>query len=134
MKKLKFVAVLMLLPAIIFAQQKNIMVMEIKSEINPPMKRYVQLALMNAQLTKADIIVIDMDTYGGGVTDAKDIVEMILKADQPVWVFVNTDATSAGALISIACDSIYMNTGASIGSATVVDGSGQKAPEKYQSA
>src|SRR5690606_35609210 len=36
-------------------------------------------------------------------------------------------------LISIACDSIYMVAGASIGAATVVDGTGEKAPDKYQS-
>ena len=38
-----------------------------------------------------------------------------------------------GALIAIACDSIYMSPGASIGAATVVDGSGARAPDKYQS-
>jgi membrane-bound serine protease (ClpP class) len=52
---------------------------------------------------------------------------------KPVWVFINSDAASAGALISIACDSIYMSPGASIGAATVVDGTGQRAPDKYQS-
>src|SRR5690606_33842738 len=46
---------------------------------------------------------------------------------------INSDAASAGALISIACDSIYMAPGATIGAATVVDGQGQKAPDKYQS-
>src|SRR5690606_35122107 len=48
-------------------------------------------------------------------------------------VFINSDAASAGALISIACDSIYMSPGASIGAATVVTGTGEKAPDKYQS-
>jgi membrane-bound serine protease (ClpP class) len=52
---------------------------------------------------------------------------------KPLWVFINSDAASAGALISIACDSIYMSPGASIGAATVVDGSGERAPDKYQS-
>jgi membrane-bound serine protease (ClpP class) len=52
---------------------------------------------------------------------------------KPIWVYINSDAASAGALISIACDSIYMSPGASIGAATVVDGSGEKAPDKYQS-
>jgi len=36
-------------------------------------------------------------------------------------------------LISIACDSIYMSPGASIGAATVVNEAGEKAPDKYQS-
>src|SRR5690606_32850039 len=47
---------------------------------------------------------------------------------------INKDAASAGALISIACDSIYMAPGASIGAATVVmGGTGEAAPDKYQS-
>lgn len=133
MKKLKFVLLLLLFPAVIFAQQKNIMVMEIKKEIDPPMKRYVQLAMAHAVRTKADIVIIEMDTYGGILTDAKEIVDMIMDYKNPVWVFINSDAASAGALISISCDSIYMSPGASIGAATVVDGSGQKAPDKYQS-
>src|SRR5690606_2574650 len=72
-------------------------------------------------------------TYGGVLTDAKEIVDIIMKFPKPVWVFINSDAASAGALISIACDSIYMSPGATIGAATVVDGSGEKAPDKYQS-
>ncbi|MBT1704000.1 NfeD family protein [Chryseosolibacter indicus] len=133
MKKL-FTLILSLLPiTLILGQQKNIMVMEIKSEIDAPMKRYVDLALKHASETKAEIVIIEMDTYGGVLTDAKEIVDLIMKHKSPVWVYINSDAASAGALISIACDSIYMSPGASIGAATVVDGSGQKAPDKYQS-
>jgi membrane-bound serine protease (ClpP class) len=133
MKKLLTVILSLLSTSLIFAQQKNIMVMEIKSEIDPTMKRYVELALNHATNTKAEIVIIEMDTYGGVLTDAKEIVDIIMRFKNPVWVFINSDAASAGALISIACDSIYMAPGASIGAATVVDGSGQKAPDKYQS-
>lgn len=115
------------------AQQKQVMVMEIKREIDAPMKRYVDLAIDHAEKTKADIVIIEMDTYGGVLTDAKEIVDKIMRFKKPVWVFINADAASAGALISIACDSIYMAPGGSIGAATVVDGTGQKAPDKYQS-
>src|SRR5690606_24262321 len=104
-----------------------------RSEIDPRMTRYVQLALDHANQTSADVIIIDMDTYGGVLTDAKDIVDQLMNQKIPIWVFINSDAASAGALISIACDSIYMSPGASIGAATVVDGSGQRAPDKYQS-
>ncbi len=109
------------------------MVMEIKSEIDPRVTRYVDLALDHATKTDADIVLIEMDTYGGILTDAKDIVDRIMSFKKPVWVFINADAASAGALISIACDSIYMAPGASIGAATVVDGGGERAPDKYQS-
>jgi membrane-bound serine protease (ClpP class) len=74
-----------------------------------------------------------MDTYGGAVNDADDIRTRILDFEIPIYVWINKDAASAGALISIACDSIYMSSGASIGAATVVTGDGTQAPDKYQS-
>lgn len=109
------------------------MVMEVKDVIDPRMHRYVDLALQEAEHIKADIVIIEMDTYGGVLTDAKEIVDKIMHFKKPIWVYINSDAASAGALISIACDSIYMSPGASIGAATVVDGQGEKAPDKYQS-
>jgi membrane-bound serine protease (ClpP class) len=118
---------------VVQAQQTKVMVMEINSEIDPRTNRYVELALNNARKIEADIVIIEMDTYGGILTDAKEIVDKIMKFKKPVWVFINSDAASAGALISIACDSIYMSPGASIGAATVVTGTGEKAPDKYQS-
>jgi membrane-bound serine protease (ClpP class) len=134
MKFLKWI-VFFILPSVAMAQTTTtkVMVMEIKAEIDPRMKRYVELALEHAAKTKADVIVIEMDTYGGVLTDAKEIVDLIMDVKKPIWVYINSDAASAGALISIACDSIYMSPGASIGAATVVDGSGEKAPDKYQS-
>lgn len=115
------------------AQKTKVMLMEIKSEIDPRTRRYVDLALTHAETIKADIVVIEMDTYGGILTDAKEIVDRIMHVKKPIWVFINSDAASAGALISIACDSIYMAPGASIGAATVVSATGEKAPDKYQS-
>ena len=128
---LLFSFLLITIPSI--AQKTKVMVMEIKSEIDPRVTRYVDLALNHATKTEADIVLIEMDTYGGILTDAKDIVDKIMSFKKPVWVFINADAASAGALISIACDSIYMAPGASIGAATVVDAGGERAPDKYQS-
>lgn len=118
--------------SLVNAQQK-VMIMEIKDVIDPRMHRYVDLALKEATQIEADVVIVEMDTYGGVLTDAKEIVDKIMHYKKPVWVFINSDAASAGALISIACDSIYMAPGASIGAATVVDGQGEKAPDKYQS-
>jgi len=74
-----------------------------------------------------------MNTFGGAVNDADEIRTRILDYKKPVWVFIDNNAASAGALISIACDSIYMSRGASIGAATVVTQDGSAAPDKYQS-
>lgn len=131
--KLLVLFFLLLLTSPVFSQQKKVMIMEIRNEIDPRMTRYVDLALRHAEDIEADVVIIEMDTYGGVLTDAKDIVDKIMSFKKPIWVFINSDAASAGALISIACDSIYMSPGASIGAATVVDGSGERAPDKYQS-
>jgi membrane-bound serine protease (ClpP class) len=133
MKKILLPLLCFLATASLYAQQKKVLIVDIKSEIDPRTKRYVELAFEQAKNTEADIVIIEMDTYGGILTDAKEIVDIIMDHKKPVWVFINADAASAGALISIACDSIYMSPGASIGAATVVDGAGEKAPDKYQS-
>lgn len=135
MKKLVFILFLLLMAVSSWAQKSvpQVMVMEIKDEIDPRMLRYVKLAFEHAEKIKADYIIIDMDTYGGVLTDAKEIVDVVMDSKKPVWVYINSDAASAGALISIACDSIYMSPGASIGAATVVEGDGKAAPDKYQS-
>ena len=114
--------------------QKTVFVLEIREEIDPRMSRYVTLALEEATLKKADYIIVDMNTFGGAVDDADKIRTAFLEYNKPVYVFINKNAASAGALISIACDSIFMQPGSSIGAATVVSGSdGSVAPDKYQS-
>jgi len=123
----------LLAPVSIKAQPKKVLQLSIKDDIDPRMNRYIGLGLEAAVDGNYDLIVIEMDTYGGLVTDAKDIVEKLLNYEKPIYVYINKDAASAGALISIACDSIYMSAGASIGAATVVMGQGEAAPDKYQS-
>ncbi len=113
--------------------QTKVLKLNIDAEIDPRMSRYIDLGLTAATAGNYDIVVIEMDTYGGLVSDAKDIVELLLDFEKPVYVWINKDAASAGALISIAFDSIYMAPGASIGAATVVTGEGEAAPDKYQS-
>lgn len=109
-------------------------VFEMKDDIDPRMNRKVRLALEDASERNAAMIVVHMDTYGGAVNDADDIRTLFLESEIPIVSFIDKDAASAGALISIACDSIYMAKGASIGAATVVmGGTGEAAPDKYQS-
>jgi membrane-bound serine protease (ClpP class) len=106
---------------------------DIKEEIAPPVFRTTQLAMNMAKDTAADLILIHMNTYGGMLESADSIRTIILQSKIPVWVFIDNNAASAGALISIACDSIYMRPGANIGAATVVNQTGEALPDKYQS-
>ncbi len=112
---------------------KLIYKINIKENIMPAAWRSVKVGFEEAQNLKADIILIHMNTYGGMVDVADSIRTKILNSKIPVWVFIDNQAASAGALISIACDSIYMRKGGSIGAATVVDQSGNVVPDKFQS-
>ncbi|MCF6352325.1 MAG: nodulation protein NfeD [Cyclobacteriaceae bacterium] len=127
------IAIISLLSFSLTQAQIKVLKLNIDAEIDPRVSRYIDLGLAAATAGNYDIIVIEMDTYGGLVSDAKDIVELLLDYEKPIYVWINKDAASAGALISIACDSIYMAPGASIGAATVVTGQGEEAPDKYQS-
>lgn len=105
----------------------------LSQDIDPAARRLVTLGLEKASEAGADYVLLDLNTYGGAVDAADSVRSAILRYDKPVVAFVNMQAVSAGALISIACDSIYMKTGSSIGAATVVNASGEVMPEKYQS-
>lgn len=102
-------------------------------DIDVSAQRLVVLGLEKAAAAEADYVLLDLDTYGGAVDAADSIRSAILRCGIPVVAFVNMQAASAGALISIACDSIYMKTGSSIGAATVVNQDGEVMPDKYQS-
>ena len=102
-------------------------------DIDPSSQRLVTLGLEKAREAQADYVLLDLDTYGGAVNAADSIRSAILRYEKPVVAFINMQAASAGALISIACDSIYMKTGSSIGAATVVNQTGDVMPDKYQS-
>ncbi len=117
----------------IYAQESSIYLLKLQDEIDAPAWRKVKLALAEAKQKKVKVFVLNLNTYGGRVDFADSIRSALLSFNIPTCVFIEENAASAGALISIACDSIYMSPGATIGAATVVDGQGEVAPEKYQS-
>lgn len=108
-------------------------VIKLHKDIDDSALRTVERGLEAAKQANADYCVLDLNTYGGAVDAADKIRVAILRAPFPVISFINIQAASAGALISIACDSIYMNDASSIGAATVVNGEGKVMPDKYQS-
>ena len=113
--------------------QGTIYEFSIKEAIDAPAWRKTKVAIDQAISDSADLILLRLDTYGGRVDFADSIRTKILNCPIPVIVWIENNAASAGALISIACDSIYMKNGSSIGAATVVDAQGTPASEKYQS-
>jgi membrane-bound serine protease (ClpP class) len=95
---------------------------------------YIERSVQEAAAAGASMVILDMDTPGGRVDAAERISDALSDAPIPVYTLVNRRAYSAGALIALSTDHIYMRPGSVIGAATPVDGSGQKAPEKIVSA
>jgi len=121
--------VILLLAGTAFAAE--ILHVPIKDTIDGGLAAFVERAVGEAKSDGMDAIIFHIDTPGGRIDSALRIKDAILRAEDIVTVaFVDKQAISAGALISIACDSIYMSTGSSIGAATAVDMQGNKASEK----
>ena len=138
MKKLLTIVLMLVslnLKAETFVDSTSVLVMQIElnEEVNSSMWIKVQRGFEQAQSDSACLILLHMNTYGGAVADADSIRTRILNSTIPVVAFIDNNAASAGALIAIACDKIYMRKSASIGAATVVNQSGEAMPDKYQS-
>jgi len=112
---------------------KKVLKFEIKQNIEPATWRLTQKVFEYAKSQKVTHIILELNTYGGMVDIADSIRSKILYSPIPVYTFINNNAASAGALISIACKKIFMQKGATIGAATVVDQEGKVMPDKYQS-
>lgn len=138
MKTIKqiFILSLLLIFTNLYGQQSKPLIYKINIQENIGSNTwvYLQNGLHQAKNRNATCILLHMNTYGGSVVEADSMRTAILNCQLPVYVFIDNNAASAGALISIACDSIFMRQSASIGAATVVSGQdGSKAPDKYQS-
>jgi len=107
--------------------------LDITEDIYPATWRKVEKAVKEAEESNAAYLIINLNTYGGAVDAADSIRTKLLNTQVPTIVYINNNAASAGALISLACDSIYMSPGAKIGAVTVVNQTGIKMPDKYQS-
>ena len=105
----------------------------IADNIMAPAWRIWRNAMDEAEEIGADVILLKLDTYGGRVDLADSMSQSLLNTEATTIVYILNNAASAGALISISCDSIYMAESAQIGAATVVSGgTGEAMPDKYQ--
>ena len=92
-------------------------VIPIKGQIERGLVYMIRRGLRQAEQEKAGAIVFDMDTPGGKLHSADEIVNTLLNISVPTYTFVNTHAISAGAIISFATDEIYMTPEGVIGDA-----------------
>ncbi len=122
----------------LIAQEKVFVIDKIEfKEIDSWYYGYIRRAFERAEKENASLIILELDTPGGAVSDALNIKNVILDSDIPTVVYVDKNAISAGALIALSADSIYMARGSLIGAVTPVfmtEEGMKKADEKVVSA
>lgn len=112
----------------------KVYILNLDDEIGSTTWLYTRNALDAASDMNADMILVHLNTYGGSVVHADSIRTALLNYPRPVVAFVDNNAASAGALIALACDTVIMRPGATMGAVTVVSGAdGTAMPDKYQS-
>ena len=102
----------------------------IEGTIDLGLPPFIQRTLEDAESNNATLVIFDINTFGGRVDAATQIKDAILGADITTVAYINRRAISAGALISLSCEKIFMTGGGLIGAATAVDMSGKKGSEK----
>lgn len=113
----------------------KILVLPISEEdlIIPARFEFMERAIKKATLEKASALIIDMNTPGGAAWQTAELMMKGLSDTPfPTITFVNPNAVSAGSLIAVATDTIYMYPASNIGSALVVAGSGMELGENMQ--
>ncbi len=112
---------LVLLSQLVYAQdQGGIYVIPVEGEITPVLASFVKDSIELAHENSAQAIILEIDTPGGLVDSAIDIKDAVFDSTIPVITYINKRASSAGALISLAGDSMYMAPGSTIGSAETI--------------
>ena len=112
-----------------------VVIIPIRGTIEPGLGEFLDRAISEAEDNGASMIILDINTPGGRLDTVLEMRTRILDSDVPIIAYVNREAFSAGALITIASDQIWMAPAAVFGAATPVDGAtGATAPEKTISA
>ena len=129
MNKLRLLLYL-ILPTFLFSSEGIVYRIPIHDVIDLGLPPFIERSIEMAENDNAKVIIFDIDTFGGRVDAATQIKDAIMASKVPTVAFVNRRAISAGALISLSCEKIYMTPGSTIGAATAVDLSGNKGSEK----
>lgn len=99
--------------------------------INPLTARFVERAIRSAEQTRAECLVLVLDTPGGLVDSTRKIVRRMLASNVPVVVYVapsGARAASAGVFITLAGHIAAMASGTHIGAAHPVQIGGLPGP------
>jgi len=124
-------AILPLIPATGHAREVihkgDVVVVPLHGEVAPSLLAFLRRAVKTAESDEASAIIFEMNTWGGRLDAAADIVNALNQTKIPTYTFINTNAGSAGALIAIATQHIYMAPVSAIGAGAPILSTGDVA-------
>lgn len=116
---------------------QTVYIISITDDIDLGLAPFAERAVREANAAGAETIIFEIDTFGGRMDSMLNICRAIDDADVPTVAYCKYNALSAGALVALACDKIYVRSGSTIGAATpmiMTQESMEKAGEKIVSA
>src|SRR5688572_1623925 len=109
-------------------------VVPIEGIIDLGLAPFLSRTIREAKEAGASAVLLEINTFGGRVDAAVAMRDTLLNAPVRTIAFVNQRAISAGALIALACNTVVMAPGGTIGAATpVVGGAGESQPADEKS-
>ena len=124
-------------PAAQSSTPKKVFVIPVEGDVDPNMAEFIARGLHEAEAYPDALIILEMDTFGGRVDAAFQIVDTILNAPRGKTIaYVKTKAISAGSLIALACSKLVMKHNTTIGDCApiaVTSEGPQMLGEKFQS-
>src|ERR1700754_2363628 len=109
-------------------QKGDVVVVPVHGEVAPSLLAFLRRAVKTAESNDASAIVFDRNPYGGRLDTATEIVNALNQTKIPTYTFINTNAGSAGSLIAIATQHIYMAPVSAIGAAAPILPTGEDLP------
>ena len=116
------------------AQTPTVYKVPIYKEVEKGLYAFLKRAIHEAEEAEADAIIFELDTPGGFVDSAEDIVNLLDSTKIRKIAYIHSEALSAGAYLALHTDEIYMAPNGTIGAAAVIDSAGNAADEKATSA
>src|SRR2546423_7055677 len=132
MKKLAVLILITVLSALEIGQARevihkgDVVVVPLRGEISPSLLMFLRRAEKVAESSGASAIVFEMNTYGGRLDTAEEITSVLNHATIPTYMFINSNAGSAGSLIALATQHIYMSPVSAIGAAAPLLSTGEE--------
>src|SRR5438132_1649844 len=106
----------------------DVVVVPLHGEISPSLLMFLRRAEKVAETNGATAIIFEMNTYGVRLDAAEEISSALNRATIPTYTFINSNAGSAGSLIALATQHIYMAPVSAIGAAAPVLPTGEDLP------